>query len=46
MDMNHIEFMDLFILNLSNLNGWKIVMQLNYIKCTFRPNTFLSVFIT
>ncbi len=29
MDMNHIKFIDLFMLKLCNLNGWKIVMQLN-----------------
>ncbi len=43
MDMNQTKFIDLFMLKLCNLNGWKIVMQLNYIKCQFRQNIFLSV---
>jgi len=30
------------LLKLCNLNGWKIVMQLNYIKCQFRPNNFFE----
>ncbi len=38
MDMNQTKFIDLFMLKLCNLNGWKIVMQLNYIKCKFRQN--------
>ncbi len=42
MDMNHIKYIDLFMLKLCNLNGWKIVMQLNYIKCKFRPNHFFE----
>ncbi len=40
MHMNNIKFIDLFMLKLCNLNEWKIVMQLNYIKCQFRPNFF------
>ncbi len=36
MDKNHIKFIGLFLLKLCNLNGWKIVKQLNYIKCKFR----------
>ncbi len=40
--MNHIKLIDLFMLKLCNLNGWKIVMQLNYIKCKFRPNHFFE----
>ncbi len=42
MDMNHIKYIDLFMLKLCNLNGWKFVMQLNYIKCKFRPNHFFE----
>ncbi len=42
MHMNHIKFIDLFMLKLCNLYGWKIVMQLNYIKCKFRPNHFFE----
>ncbi len=42
MHVNHIKFIDLFMLKLCNLNGWKIIMQLNYIKCTFRPNHFFE----
>ncbi len=38
MHMNHIKLIDLFMLKLCYLNGWKIIMQLNYIKCKFRPN--------
>ncbi len=42
MHMNHIKLIDLFMLKLCNLNGWKIVMQLNYIKCKFRPSHFFE----
>ncbi len=42
MHMNHIKLIDLFMLKLCNLNGWKIVMQLNDIKCKFRPNHFFE----
>ncbi len=30
------------MLKLYNINGWKIVMQFNYIKCKFRLNNFFE----
>ncbi len=43
MHKNHIKFIDMFMLKLCHLTGWKNFMQLNYIQFQFRPKHFLSV---